>query len=84
MLKFIAAAARREDVALFRRYEVMKEWSEVEHLPFASFVIADGLHMNDWGYACMAKGLGMAIAEAAKRPVMSAKAAPMAHWDFAD
>jgi len=34
----------------------------------------DGLHMNDWGYACMAKGLGMAIAEAAQRPVVSAKA----------
>jgi hypothetical protein len=30
--------------------------------------------MNDWGYACMAKGLGVAIAEAAQRPVVSAKA----------
>jgi hypothetical protein len=30
--------------------------------------------MNDWSYACMAKGLGMAIAEAAQRPVMAAKA----------
>jgi hypothetical protein len=29
--------------------------------------------MNDWGYACMAKGLGVAIAEAAQRPVVSAK-----------
>ncbi len=28
--------------------------------------------MNDWSYACMAKGLGSAIAEAAQRPVMSA------------
>ena len=28
--------------------------------------------MNDWSYACMAKGLGNAIAEAAQRPVMSA------------
>ena len=27
-----------------------------------------------WGYACMAKGLGVAIAEAAQRPVLSAKA----------
>jgi hypothetical protein len=34
--------------------------------------------MNDWGYACMAKGLGIAIAEAATRPVMSATAAPSA------
>ena len=34
----------------------------------------DGLHMNDWGYSCTAKGLGMAIAEAAQGPVVSAKA----------
>ena len=35
---------------------------------------SDGLHLNDWSYACMAKGLGLAIAEAALRPVMSATA----------
>jgi len=84
MVKYIATAAKREDVALFRRFEVMKEWTEVEHLPFNSFVIADGLHMNDWGYACMAKGLGMAIAEAAQRPIVSAKAAPISDWGYAD
>ena len=27
----------------------------------------DGLHMNDWSYACLAKGLALAIAEAATR-----------------
>jgi hypothetical protein len=27
-------------------------------MPFDSFVIADGLHMNDWGYACFAQLLG--------------------------
>lgn len=84
MVDFIAATAKREDIALFRRFAVMKEWTEVEHLPFNSFVIADGLHLNDWGYACMAKGLGMAIAEAAQRPVISAKAAPMPSWNYAD
>ena len=84
MVEFIAATAKMEDVGLFRRFEVMKEWSETEHLPFSSFVIADGLHMNDWGYACMAKGLGMAIAEAAQRPVVSAKVVPTVHWEYAD
>jgi hypothetical protein len=29
--------------------------------------------MNDWSYGCFAKGLGVAIAEAAQRPVVSAK-----------
>jgi hypothetical protein len=33
--------------------------------------------MNDWSYACMAKGLGSAIAEAAQRPMLSATAAPV-------
>ncbi len=84
MVDFIAATAKRENVALFRRFEVMKEWIEVEHLPFSTFVIADGLHLNDWGYACMAKGIGMAIAEAARRPVVSAKVVPTAHWEYAD
>ncbi len=41
-------------------------------MAFESFVSPDGLHMNDWSYACMAKGLGMAIAEAVQRPVVSA------------
>ena len=73
MVEFISTVAKQEGVALFRRYAVMKRWSEVDHIPFPAFVAADGLHMNDWSYACMAKGLGMAIAEAAQRPVQSAR-----------
>ena len=34
----------------------------------------DHLHMNDWSYACVAKLLAGAIAEAATRPVASAAA----------
>ena len=52
----------------------MRRWHEVDHMPFKTFVSPDGLHMNDWSYGCFAKGLGMAIAEAAQRPVVSAKA----------
>jgi acyl-CoA thioesterase I len=74
MVELIAATAKGEDVDLFRRYEVMKRWNVVDHLAFETFVSADGLHMNDWSYACMAKGLGVAIAEAAQRPVLSATA----------
>jgi hypothetical protein len=76
MVESISAIAKEENVALFRRYDVMKRWSEVDRLPFSVFVAGDGLHMNDWSYACMAKGLGMAIAEAAQRPVMSATVMP--------
>ena len=73
MVELIATTAKREDVDLFPRFNMMKHWSEVDHMAFETFVSPDGLHMNDWGYACMAKGLGMAIAEAAQRPLVSAK-----------
>jgi len=72
MVELIAATAKQEDVDLFRRFDVMKHWVEVDHIALETFVAADGLHLNDWSYACMAKGLGLAIAEAAQRPVMSA------------
>jgi hypothetical protein len=55
----------------------MRRWHETDGLPFDAFVTADGLHMNDWGYACMAKWLGVAIAEAASRSTETA-AAPAA------
>ena len=77
MVELIAETAKVENVDLFRRFDVMKRWREDDHMAFESFVSPDGLHMNDWSYACMAKGLSVAIAEAAQRPVMSAKA--MAH-----
>ena len=74
MVELIATTAKQEDVDLFRRFDVMKHWREVDRLAFETFVSPDGLHMNDWSYACMAKGLGLAIAEAVQRPVMSAAA----------
>lgn len=80
MVDFISTVAKQEGIALFRRYDVMKRWSEVDHMPFRAFVAADGLHMNDWSYACMAKGLGMAIAEAVRRPIQSARVLPK-HFD---
>ena len=74
MVELIATTAKAEDIDLFRRFDLMKRWREVDHLGFETFVSPDGLHMNDWSYACMAKGLGLAIAEAAERPAMSATA----------
>lgn len=74
MVELIATTAKAENVDLFRRFDVMKHWRETDHLGFDTFVSRDGLHMNDWSYACFAKGLGLAIAEAAERPIMSATA----------
>ena len=74
MVALISATAKQADVDLFRRFELMHHWRDVGHLAFETFVSPDGLHMNDWSYACMAKGLGNAIAEATQRPVLSATA----------
>ena len=72
MVELIAETAKVENVDLFRRFDVMKRWHEADHMAFESFVSPDGLHLNDWSYACMAKGLSLAIADAAERPVLSA------------
>jgi lysophospholipase L1-like esterase len=76
MVEQIATAAKVQNVDLFRRFAVMRDWHDVQHLSFDKFVSPDQLHMNDWSYACMAKLLGGAIAEAASRPIASAAAHP--------
>ncbi len=65
MVELIAAAAKRDNVALFRRFAVMRYWRDHDHMRFDTFVAPDGLHMNDWSYGCWAKLLGGAIAKAA-------------------
>jgi hypothetical protein len=74
VVDLIASTAKTEGVDLFRRFAVMKRWRDTDHMAFASFVSPDGLHMNDWSYACFARGLGQAIAEAAERPMVAATA----------
>jgi acyl-CoA thioesterase I len=76
MVEQIALAAKAENVDLFERFAIMRNWSEVQHLSFDTFVSPDQLHMNDWGYGCVAKLLTGAIAEAATRPITSAAGAP--------
>ena len=76
MVSVIASAATRRGVDLFPRFAAMREWHEVEHIPFEAFLSPDLLHMNDWGYACFAKLLGAAMADALTRPVAAARATP--------
>ena len=58
MVRLLGKVARLRHIGIFPRFEVMREWHEKQSLPVDSFVIADGLHMNDWGYACFAQLLG--------------------------
>jgi len=58
MVKLLSRIAQLRHIGVFPRFEVMRQWHENQSLPIDSFVIADGLHMNDWGYACFAQLLG--------------------------
>jgi acyl-CoA thioesterase-1 len=68
IVAMIEQTARDTDSHLFRRYELMRRWREDEQLAFDKFLSPDELHMNDWSYACIARALGTAIADAATQP----------------
>jgi lysophospholipase L1-like esterase len=58
MVKLLGRVAELRHVGVFPRFEVMRDWHEKQEIPIENFVISDGLHMNDWGYACFAQLLG--------------------------
>ncbi|MGY4474335.1 SGNH/GDSL hydrolase family protein [Bradyrhizobium sp. USDA 3364] len=58
MVKLLGRIAALRHVGIFPRFEVMRDWHEKQAIPISDFVTADGLHMNDWGYACFAQLLG--------------------------
>jgi lysophospholipase L1-like esterase len=62
MERLIAEIARRTQVGLFRRFEIMKEWDRTQQLAPASTIGPDGLHMTDASYACLANQLAEALA----------------------
>jgi len=73
MLRLIATVAKQDNVDLFHRFAVMQTWRDASAIPSETFISPDELHMNDWGYGCLAKILAGAIADAATRPVLTAK-----------
>lgn len=79
MIDLLSTAAKQSNVDLFPRFAVMRVWHDKDGIPFDTFVSPDGLHMNDWGYACVATLLGSAIAEAATRVTVSAQIGSSAH-----
>jgi lysophospholipase L1-like esterase len=58
MVRALKKIAELRHAGVFPRFEVMRQWHEDQQIGFDKFVIADGLHMNDWGYACFAQLLG--------------------------
>jgi acyl-CoA thioesterase I len=72
MVSLISTVAKLDNVDLFHRFAAMRYWREVRRLPFDLFVSPDGVHMNDWSYACMARLIAADIFEAATRAPMTA------------
>lgn len=65
MIDLIASTAKIEKVDLFHRFAIMRYWRLDAGIPFAEFLSADQLHMNDWSYDCLAKLLSNSIVDAA-------------------
>ena len=74
MVDMITATTNEANVNLFQRYAVMRHWRLAERMPFSTFVSKDELHMNDWGYGCIAKLLAGAINETVARPTLTVNA----------
>jgi acyl-CoA thioesterase-1 len=75
MVDLIAFEANEERTGVLRRFALMRNWYEAGHLGFGDFVSPDGLHMNDWGYDCIARQLAGAIDAAVAKPTATAVAA---------
>jgi lysophospholipase L1-like esterase len=74
MVDLIDLTAKQANVDLFQRFAVMRYWRLTEDLPFSTFSSPDELHMNDWGYGCLAKLMAGALHEAASRATFTATA----------
>jgi lysophospholipase L1-like esterase len=79
MVEQITLAAKDENIDVFHRFAIMRSWYQVQHRPFNIFISADGLHMNDWGYACWAKLLAGSIAQAVRPPIAAVVGTHSAH-----
>src|SRR5882724_6624709 len=72
----ITATARDREVGLFNRFATMRHWHDAENMGFDQFVTPDGVHMNDWGYGCIAKLLAAELLDGAKLPTATATVSP--------
>ncbi len=63
MERLIATVARRERVGYFRRFDIMRDWNRTGQLGPAALIGADGLHMTDVSYGCLADRLAQSLVE---------------------
>jgi lysophospholipase L1-like esterase len=63
MEQLIAEIAHHTGVGLFRRFAVMQHWHAARQPESPRMIGADGLHMTDVGYGCLAAELAKALSE---------------------
>lgn len=71
MERSLWAAARATDVAVFRRFAIMRHWAEDGYMTLPVMLAGDHLHMTDASYDCLARQLNASILRDA-RPVAPA------------
>ena len=67
MVKLIAEAANNARVNVFRRFALMRKWSEDDKIPPDLIIGSDGLHQTEWSTNCVTRALDGAIADAVAR-----------------
>ena len=60
----IAAVANDTNVAVFRRFAVMRHWISSGQYKIEDIVSSDGLHMNDLSYGCIGHLLAASLVAA--------------------
>ncbi|NNM74965.1 SGNH/GDSL hydrolase family protein [Enterovirga aerilata] len=67
----VNAVAGEHGIPVFSRYRLMKLWAERDPALLDRMLSADGFHMGDLGYRCMADALGRNVAESVARTVQT-------------
>lgn len=61
MVRLLDEVGREEQVPVFDRFDVMRDWVVGGRVPMTTIVSPDGLHMNDVSYRCIGDLLADAI-----------------------
>jgi lysophospholipase L1-like esterase len=61
MERALWATAKATGVAMFRRFALMRDWTEHRNMKMSAMVAADHLHMTDASYDCLARQLSSSI-----------------------
>jgi lysophospholipase L1-like esterase len=68
-VRAVSALGQERKVAVFSRYALMQDWNSQSAEELRSMLSADGFHMSDKGYDCLADHVADAIQAFAGKPV---------------